>query len=321
LRIRTSLFADARVSVPPVVSAAEPSVKSLRPLGFISRFYLVRLLLLLCIGMLLAPLASAQKKEILQLQADMNRLVQSQRDLQRTVDEKNAVLKTLVEQSLDAINKLNTNLGLLQRSVQDVQANSGSRIDTLATQVQALADNLDEVKSRLSKLNQQMGEAQSVLQSLDAKIAGGAPAPGAGPGGGSSAPPPSADALYSNAYRDFTSGKYDLARQQFLDYLKYFPDNDLASNSQFYLGEILYVQKQYREAIGEYDKVLDNYPKSFKLAAARLKKGMALQELGQKTAAIREYREVVRRHPATEEERRARAKLRELGATGPVPKG
>lgn len=269
---------------------------------------------------LLSPApAAAQKKEILQLQADMNRLMQTQRELQRTVDEKNAVLKTLVEQSLDAINKLNTSLGMLQRSVQDVQANSGSRIDTLATQVQALADNLDEVKSRLGKLNQQMGEAQSVLQSLDAKVAGGIPAqppPGVAP-----TPPPSADTLYSNALRDYTGGKYDLARQQFLDYLKYFPENDLASNAQFYLGEIFFAQKQYSEAIGEYDKVLDNYPKSFKLAPARLKKGMALLEMGQRSSALRELREVVRRHPATEEERRARAKLRELGATAPAPKG
>ena len=268
---------------------------------------------------LLAPApAAAQKKEILQLQADMNRLTQTQRELQRTVDEKNAVLKTLVEQSLDAINRLNTSLGVLQKSIQDVQANSGTRIDSLTTQVQALADNLDEVKSRLGKLNQQMGESQSVLQSLDAKIAGGIPAQ---PAPGSGTPPPSADALYSNALRDYTGGKYDLARQQFLDYLKFFPEHDLASNAQFYLGEIFFSQKQYSEAIAEYDKVLDNYPKSFKLAAARLKKGMALLELGQRTAALRELREVVRRHPATEEERRARAKLRELGATGPAPKG
>jgi tol-pal system protein YbgF len=269
---------------------------------------------------LLAPApAAAQKKEIIQLQADMDRLMQTQRDLQRTVDEKNAVLKALVEQSLDAINKLNTSLSMLQKSVQDVQANSGSRIDSMTTQVQALADNLDEVKSRLGKLNQQMGEAQSVLQSLDAKISGGAPAQPAT--GSSTGPPPSADALYSNALRDYTGGKYDLARPQFLDYLKYFPDNDLASNAQFYLGEIFYAQKQYPEAVGEYDNVLDNYPKSFKLAAARLKKGMALLEMGQRASALRELREVVRRHPATEEERRARAKLRELGATGPAPKG
>lgn len=285
----------------------------------------IRLLSLAAAGVvvalaLLAPVpAAAQKKEIIQLQADMDRLMQTQRELQRTVDEKNAVLKALVEQSLDAINKLNISLSMLQKAVQDVQANSGSRIDTMTIQVQALADNLDEVKSRLGKLNQQMGEAQSVLQSLDAKIAGGTPAQ---PAPGSAAtPPPSADALYSNALRDYTGGKYDLARQQFLDYLKYFPENDLASNAQFYLGEIFYAQKQYPEAIGEYDKVLDNYPKSFKLAAARLKKGMALLEMGQKAGALRELREVVRRHPATEEERRARAKLRELGATAPAPKG
>ena len=56
-----------------------------------------------------------------------------------------------------------------------------------------------------------------------------------------------------------------------------------------------------------------NYQKSFKLAPAHLKKGMALIELGQKTAGVRELRDVVKRFPGTEEERRARAKLKELG--------
>jgi TolA-binding protein len=63
----------------------------------------------------------------------------------------------------------------------------------------------------------------------------------------------------------------------------------------------------------EYEKVLNNYPKSFKLAPARLKKGMALIELNQKPAGIRELREVIKRYPGTEEDRRARAKLKELG--------
>jgi len=113
--------------------------------------------------------------------------------------------------------------------------------------------------------------------------------------------------------RDITSGKYDLARQEFRDYLKYYGDTDLASNAQFYLGEIAYSQKQYQDAVAEYDKVLTVYPKSFKLASARFKKGMALIELGEKNPGVRELREVVRRYPGTEEERRARAKLKELG--------
>src|SRR6202008_1714167 len=128
----------------------------------------------------------------------------------------------------------------------------------------------------------------------------------------SAAPAPSADTLYSNGLRDITSGKYDLASSEFQDYLKYYGDTDLASNAQFYLGEISYKQKQYEEAVAAYEKVLTNYPKSFKLGPARLRKGMALIELGQKTAGIRELREVIKRFPGSDEDRLARAKLKEL---------
>jgi tol-pal system protein YbgF len=260
----------------------------------------------------LAAPVSSQKKEIIQLQRDMDLLRQDQRGLQRAVDEKHAVLKTLLEQTLDQINRLSTQMGALQKGVLDVQANTGSRLDTMSTQFQALSDNLEEVKARVSKLQQQVTETQGVLQSLDAKVAGGTPVSPITAPTTSNSPPPSADVLYTSALRDFQGGKNDLARQQFLDYLKYYPETDLASNAQFYLAEILYRQRQFREAVPEYDRVLDNYPKSFKLAAARLKKALALVELGQRTSAMRELREVERRHPGTEESRAARAKLREL---------
>src|SRR5208282_2097952 len=237
------------------------------------------------------------------------------------------VQKTLIEQSSDSVNKLNSTMSSLQKSVQDVQANSGTRLDTMSTQVQGLSDNLEEIKSRIGKLNQQLVDLQNSVQNIDARLAGGAPtgtsAP-TGPAGAarSDAAPagasPSADTLYSNGLRDITSGKYDLARSEFADYLKYYADTDLASNAQFYLGEIAYSQKQYEQAVAEYDKVLGNYPKSFKLAPARLKKGMALIELGQKNPGVRELREVVKRYPGTEEERRARAKLKELAIAVPA---
>jgi tol-pal system protein YbgF len=265
------------------------------------------------------PPAEAQRREYQQLARDVDALTVGQRELQRSVDEKHAVLKTLVEQSLDMTNRLTMALGGMEKSVQDVQANTGARMDTLATQVQALADNLEEVKVRMGRLQQQMADTQSVLQSLDARVAGGAPLDLSGNGtsgaGAPGAPPAPSEVLYSNALRDLNSGKYDLARQEFTDYLRYYPDTDLASNAQFYLGEIFYAERKYREAIGEYDKVLNNFPQSFKLADARFKKGMALAELGDRAASVREFREVVRRHPGTEAERRARARLREMGAT------
>src|SRR5260370_3052281 len=119
------------------------------------------------------------------------------------------------------------------------------------------------------------------------------PPSGAATAGGSA---PSADTLYSNGLRDITGGNYDLARKEFQDYLKYYGDTDLASNAQFYLGEIAYSQKNYQLAVAEYEKVLNNYPKSFKLAPPRLKKGMAFIELGQKASGVRELREVAKRH-------------------------
>ncbi|MGB6669351.1 MAG: tol-pal system protein YbgF [Candidatus Acidiferrum sp.] len=277
--------------------------------------------------------AEAVAREIIDMQRDITSLLQGQKDMSTQITQDHTVLKTLVEQASDNVSKLNATMGSVQKSVQDVQANSGARLDTMSTQVQGLSDNLEEIKSRLGKLNQQLVDLQSAVQSIDAKISGSAPAstttgaavpsngvsngtmapasaPSSAPG---ASPAPSADMLYSNGLRDITSGKYDLARQEFQDYIKYYNDTDLASNAQFYLGEIAYSQKDYKQAVVEYDKVLTVYPKSFKLAPALLKKGMALIELGQKASGVRDLREVVRRYPGTEEERRARAKLKELG--------
>jgi tol-pal system protein YbgF len=284
-------------------------------------------------GSLIGPRpARAVAREIIELQRDVTTLLQGQKDLSTQLTQDHTVMRTLLEQSNDSVGRLNGTMSGLQKSVQDVQANSGARLDTMSTQVQGLSDNLEEIKSRLGRLNQQLVDLQNTVQSLDAKISGGVAPSGTAPastsptgasatqplgGGGAAASPngpaPSADTLYSNGLRDITSGKYDLARSEFGDYLKYYGDTDLASNAQFYLGEIAYSQRQYSQSVSEYDKVLTNYPKSFKLAPARLKKGMALLEMGQKSQAIKELREVVKRYPGTEEERRARAKLKELG--------
>jgi tol-pal system protein YbgF len=270
-----------------------------------------------------APVA-AVAREIIELQRDVTSLLQGQRDITSSIDQKHATLKTLLDQNNAAISGFASTMGTLQKSVQDVQANSGARLDTMATQVQGLSDNLEELKVRVGKVNQQLADLQNTLQGIDAKLAGTNPTPvnpgatgaGGGPGnsgGPASASSPSADTLYSNGLRDINGGKYDLARQEFQDYLKYYPETDLASNAQFYIGEIDFQQKKYDQAASAYDKVLTNYPKSYKTVPARLHRGMALIELNQKAAGIRDLREIIRRYPGTDEEKRARAKLRELG--------
>ena len=287
-------------------------------------------------AMLTAKPTGAVSKDMIQLQEQVTQLLQGQRDLRSAIDTNNATLRTLVQQSLDATNQLNSQMGILQKSVQEATANSSSRIDTMSTQTQGLSDNMQDVQARVAKLGQQMNDIQGLLQSIDGKISGGAssaqnsysgaspqsaqPNPGVAsqpPQAGNSVPAMpamSADTLYQNALRDFSTGKYDLARQEFGDYIKNFPTNDLASNAQFYLGEISYAQGDYQDAIAQYEIVTGNYPKSFKLAAALLKKAFAEVELGMKSTGIRDLREVLRRFPGSDEARRAQAKLKELGA-------
>src|SRR5258706_228104 len=178
-------------------------------------------------GSLIGPRpAEAVAREIIELQRDVTSLLQGQKDLPTQVTQDHTVMKTLVEQSSDNVGKLGATMSSLLKSVQDVQANSGARLDTMSTQVQGLSDNLEEIKSRLGKLNQQLVDLQNSLQSLDAKISGTSTNP----------------------------------------------------------------------------------------APAPLRKGMALMESGQKPAGIRELRQVGKGFPGSDEDRLARAKLKELGA-------
>jgi tol-pal system protein YbgF len=273
-------------------------------------------------GQLIAPQpASAVAREIIELQQSVAQLLQGQQDMRSAMDQRLAELRTVVNQTLDAQNRVNTEMGALQKTIQDTYANSGARIDTIATQTQGVSDNMQDLQARVAKVSQQVTDVQNLLQSIDAKLPGTPTATGGG--GGSSAPsssalpsgvpaPISSDTLYQNALRDFSSGRNDLARQEFGDFLKSFPTSDLAGNAQFYLGEISYAQGDYPNAIAAYDLVLTNYPRSFKLAAASLKKGEAMLATGQKASALRQFRSVVSRYPGTDESRRAEVHVKEL---------
>ena len=283
--------------------------------------------------------ASAVSRDIIDLQNSVAQLIQGQMNLQTEFTQNAAVQRTLIEQSLDSVNKLNSSMAAVQKTTQDFSAASGARLDTMGTQVQGLSDNVADLQARMGKLDQKLTDIQNTLQNVDSKLAspappaGSVPSPstmnGAGPSGptpnmptippggpaAAATPPASADVLYSNALRDINGKHYDLATQEFQDYMKFYGSTDLASNAQFYLGEIAFMQGQFQPALDAYNRVIEDYPKSFKTASARMRKGLCLAELGQKASAVRELRAVIRLYPGTDEARRAAAKLREMGAT------
>ena len=262
-------------------------------------------------------------KEIIQLQTQVQTLSDQVARMQQSIDERLGVMRNLVEQSADSVNKMSVAVTDLQQKSQAQSADSNSKLEQVSGQIQSLHDTVDELKARLAKITKQLDDIQQGGQNLSAgqppiSTAPGAVAPAAGnQAAANSAPPP--DALYNNALRDYNAGKYDLSSQEFGDYLKYYGTTDLAGNAQFYLADIEYRQGNFDAAVKDYDKVLEQYPGGSKAAAAQLKKGYALLELGQREAGVRELNSLIARYPRSIEASQARDRLKRLGVTTATP--
>jgi tol-pal system protein YbgF len=242
-------------------------------------------------------------KEIIQLQTQVQALQDQMTQMRQSFDERMGIMKNLMDQNTDSINKAVAAMTNLQTTLQKQQSDSGTHVDQISGQIQALNDTMDEVKARLAKVSKQLEDMQSAQQSLAAQQAQQQQQ--------AQAPPP--DVLYNNALRDYNAGKNDLATQEFSDYIKYYPNTDLTGNAYFYLAEIQYRQGNYQQAAKNYDQVMQDFPSGNKAAAAQLKKGFALIELGQKDDGIAELRHVVQRYPRSNEATQARDRLRKLG--------
>jgi tol-pal system protein YbgF len=243
---------------------------------------------------------------MIQLQTQVQQLQEQMTAMQRSFDERMGVMNNLVQKDNDAVNKVADAITALQTTLQKTQGDSSGRVDQLSGQIQALNDSLDELKARVAKVSKQLDDMQSAQQSTAATAA----QQQAQQQALASAPPP--DVLYNNALRDYNGAKYDLATQEFSDYVKFYPNTDLAGNCYFYLGEIQFHQANYQQAAQSYDQVLQNFPTGTKVASAQLKKGLALIELGKQDDGVEELRHVIQRYPRSPEALQARERLRQL---------
>jgi tol-pal system protein YbgF len=256
----------------------------------------------------MAP-AWGASKEMIQLQTQVQQLQEQMTAMQRSFDERMGVMKNLVEQDTDAVNKVVSALNALQTTLQKQQTDAGTRTDQVSGQIQAMNDTMDELKVRLAKVTKQLEDMQAAQQSIQAQQA----TQQAQQQALAQAPPP--DVLYNNALRDYNGNKNDLATQEFSDYIKFYPNTDLAGNSYFYLGELQFRAGNYQQAAESYDQVLQNFPSGNKAASAQLKKGFALIELGKQDDGVGELRHLIQRYPHSPEALQARERLHKLGVS------
>ena len=251
--------------------------------------------------------AYGASKEIIELQTQVGQLQQQMTQMKQSFDERMGVMKNLLEQNTDAANKVTAAINELQASLNKQQQDRAGEVDQISGQIQALNDTMDELKVRLAKLSKQFEDMQAAQQSMAAQQSQAQAM--------AQAPPP--DVLYNNALRDYNGAKNDLAIQEFSDYIKFYPNTDLAGNAYFYLAEIQFKAGDYQKAVTNYDLVLQNFPSGNKAAAAQLKKGFALLELGKEDEGTQQLKHVIQRYPKTTEATQARERLRKLSPAAP----
>ncbi len=240
-------------------------------------------------------------------------------------------LRRELRQVTTAVAGMRQDLVVLQRT----QAQTKASVEELQTAVQVVDSKLEEINHRLGELAQRLDaiEVGAVLRKKPAEPspptpitsepeAAGPPPPTV------AAPPPSPGTppvretievavldpreIFRAANEDYVRGRYDLAILGFRDYLKRYPNTELASSSQYWIGECYLGQQNYAQAVEEFQKLLDVYPQSPKVPSALYKQGLAYLELGKTGKALKALETVSSQFPTTTEAGHAAERLKTL---------
>ncbi len=103
--------------------------------------------------------------------------------------------------------------------------------------------------------------------------------------------------LYRHSLDALRAGKHDEAIRGFREFLRLYPNHDLADNSQYWLGECFYDRKDYASAVREFRRVIERYPNGNKVPDAMLKVGYSYLALGSTEAGRQTLMQLQRSYP------------------------
>ncbi len=114
---------------------------------------------------------------------------------------------------------------------------------------------------------------------------------------------------YTAAYLSLKSLRYDEATTAFRHFIEQHPHSIYTDQAWFWLGESLYNQKQWNEALQAYHIVASDYPQSVKHAAALLKVALLYRHEGKTDEARAILQRLLREHPDSDVASNARTLL------------
>jgi tol-pal system protein YbgF len=202
-----------------------------------------------------------------------------------------------------------------------------SERETLANALTALTARVDAIDERVVARESGSGVAEatpgvSSMAPGAATISGSRAMPFADPRPGTESTPRD---LYQAAYLDFSRGNYALAIGGFREFVRRHPDDEVADNAQYWIGEAyLSLAHRYqdagewqrtdqalREAAQSFHEVAERYPIADKVPAALYKEALVLLELQQPAPARDRLEYLIDRFPGSPEARLARQRVAE----------
>ena len=186
-----------------------------------------------------------------------------------------------------------------QSDLRQFRAYLSSRMDDYQAQGQMLSAQVNDLSQRLTGVVQRMDESRYRAKTADTTDT--TVAQGVGP---------EPQELYEQAYQDLSRGNNDLAKSGFEEYLKLYPDTELADNALYWLGEVEYIQHKYKDALEYFQQVEDRYPQGNKVPAALFKVGLCQQQLKQGDDARATFDRLTRKYPGSPEAAQAKAKMK-----------
>ena len=127
--------------------------------------------------------------------------------------------------------------------------------------------------------------------------------------------PAQARVAYQQALDLLKQSQYDQSIEALRKFLLAHPGTEYADNAQYWLGEAYYANRQFGQALIEYNALLQGYPDSQKFSHAKLKLAYCYHELGQPGQAKQQLEELIRAYPDTTVAHLARDRLRRIGAS------
>jgi tol-pal system protein YbgF len=224
-----------------------------------------------------------------------------------------------------SVHQLETDLGAAKKDIaalresQDRTEREGARmvadVKSLQERLREVQGSLGEATTEVARLRSRIDAAEEAIKKtradLDARPepVAAAPAPPPAPEKPREVPNHAAEAAFNQALTTFRAREHGQAVLDFLDFIAKYPKHPLASSAQFWIAEAYFVQRDYRQALTEYQKVLEA-PGSPKAPDALLKIAQCYTTLREPLRAQETLQQLVRDFPQSEPAARARRLLR-----------